>query len=66
MDLSLLKKRWAPMLLALGSLLVVAAVACGGDESSDGDAPAGGGAPIAAATAAPAATAKPATGGGSA
>jgi len=60
MDLSLLKKRWAPLLLAMASLLVIAAVACGGDD--DGDSSSGGEAPTAkpAATAAPAATAKPA------
>jgi ABC-type transport system substrate-binding protein len=65
MDLSL-NKRLLPVLLALGSLLVIAAVACGGDDGADDAAPGGGGA---AATAAPAAAAdaaaaaKPATGG---
>ena len=71
MDLSL-NKRFLPVLLALGSLLVIAAVACGGDDSADDAAPAGGGvaataAPAAAAAAAEdaedAAAAKPATGG---
>lgn len=66
MDLSLLKRRWVPMLLALGSLLVIAAVACGGDDGTDGDSSTGGDAPAAAATAQPAATARPATGGGDA
>ena len=65
MDLSLIKKRWALVLFALGSLLVIAAVACGGDDGVDA-APSGGAAPAAAATAKPAdaaaaaATAKPA------
>ena len=65
MDLSLIKKRWALVLFALGSLLVIAAVACGGDDGVDA-APSGGAAPAAAATAEPAegaaaaATAKPA------
>jgi len=65
MDLSLIKRRWAPTLIALGSLLVIAAVACGGDDGA-GDAPSGAAAPAAAATAKPAegaaaaATAKPA------
>ena len=71
MDLSL-NKRFLPVLLALGSLLVIAAVACGGDDGADDAAPAGGGvaataAPAAAAAAAEdaedAAAAKPATGG---
>ena len=71
MDFSL-NKRFLPVLLALGSLLVIAAVACGGDDSADDAAPAGGGvaataAPAAAAAAAEdaedAAAAKPATGG---
>ena len=71
MNLSL-NKRFLPVLLALGSLLVIAAVACGGDDGADDAAPAGGGvaataAPAAAAEAAEdaaaAAAAKPATGG---
>jgi ABC-type transport system substrate-binding protein len=71
MDFSL-NKRFLPVLLALGSLLVIAAVACGGDDGADDAAPAGGGvaataAPAAAAAAAEdaaaAAAAKPATGG---
>jgi ABC-type transport system substrate-binding protein len=71
MNLSL-NKRFLPVLLALGSLLVIAAVACGGDDGADDAAPAGGGvaataAPAAAAAAAEdaaaAAAAKPAAGG---
>jgi ABC-type transport system substrate-binding protein len=34
MKLTWFKKRWVPTLLALGSLVVVAAVACGSDETS--------------------------------
>ena len=48
------RKRWAPALLALGSLLVIAAVACGSDDETTS--PQTG----TAATAAPAATARPA------
>jgi len=57
MDLSL-NKRWAPVLLALGSLLLIAGIACGGD-SDEGD---GGGSSSAAAPAkaAPAEKAAPA------
>ena len=60
MDLSL-NKRWAPVFLALASLLLVASIACGGD-SDDGDsgASSGGGEAAAAAPAAPAAAAAPA------
>ncbi len=67
MDLSL-NKRWAPVFLALASLVLVAAIACGGDDGDDGGGSSGGAAPATAApaaTAASAATAAPATGGGS-
>jgi ABC-type transport system substrate-binding protein len=66
MDLSLIKKRWVLTLLALGSLLMVASVACGGDDATD-DSPGQAQAPAAAATAKSAdaaATAKPAASGG--
>ena len=53
MDLSL-NKRWAPVLLALAGLLVVAGIACGSDDSADDTAaaPAAPAAPEAAAKAA--------------
>ena len=47
MDLSL-NKRWLPVLLALGTLLIFAAVACGGDDDEDDAAPAATTAPAAA------------------
>ena len=53
MDLSL-NKRWAPVLLALAGLLVVAGIACGGSDSDDGGSAAAPAAPAAAAAAAPA------------
>ena len=46
MDLSL-NKRWAPVLLALAGLLVVAGIACGSDDSADDTAPAAPAAPAA-------------------
>jgi len=54
MDLSLIKRRWALVLLALGSLLVISAVACGGSDTTTQSAAA----PAAAAPAAAAGSAK--------
>ena len=51
MDLSL-NKRWAPVLLALAGLLVVAGIACGGSDSDDGGSAAAPAAPAAPAAAA--------------
>jgi len=60
MDLSL-NKRWAPVFLALASLLLVASIACGGDsDDSDSSASTGGGEAAAAAPAAKAEAAAPA------
>jgi ABC-type transport system substrate-binding protein len=57
MDLSL-NKRWAPVLLALGSLLLIAGVACGGDsDAGDGGGSSSAAAPAKAAEAAKAAPA---------
>ena len=57
MDLSLIRKRWALVLFALSSLLVVAAVACGADDAAD-DAPSAAAQPAAAAAAEAAAPAE--------
>jgi ABC-type transport system substrate-binding protein len=60
MDLSL-NKRWAPVLLALGSLLLIAGVACGGDsDEGDGGGSSSAAAPAKAAPAEKAAAAAPA------